>query len=308
VGSLRDKLAESGPRQKIAICDTLCCDQDWQLTERFPSVQFEPLDFGEDLMPGLDCFNLMGVRYSAQLPRIVVITAISIAHYSQVTASDAATVTIDENLTIDASNSFPDTGSLAEVLLVDIIEGASGSPTVEVVEGGSIGGFAYVRDASHLIVSGGEIDGLTRVFDNATLTLSGGSIAPRAVWYQAADPSGVIRIEDSGTVNLRGGEFFGKISQADDSVVNIYGRNFIVNGELPNGTTTHSGVRVRGEYADGTHFDIPVGRDSTSAQVFLFTVPEPNCVCLVALATSVALKRRRIKVRDERRKVKFSTG
>jgi hypothetical protein len=139
-----------------------------------------------------------------------------------------------------------------------------------------------VRSASQLIVSGGEIDALATVFDTGTLTLTNGSIAPRARWYDATYAEGVIRVLDSGTVNLRGGEFFGPILQEDTSVVNIYGHSFLVEGELPTASGAPSGVRIQGFYANGNPLDVSIFRDVMTSRDFLHVVPEPNTglVCL----------------------------
>jgi hypothetical protein len=246
------------------------------------------LDFGEDLMAGLDCFNLMDVRYSAQLPRIVVITAISIALYSQVTASDAATVTIDENLTIDASSSFPDPGLHSDGLLVQIVDGQSGPSVVSIVDGGLIGGSVNVRGASELYMSGGRIDAHTLIADSSTLTLAGGSISCRAAHCAADDVAYVVHVKDNGTLNFQGGAIGTDVRLDDSAVANVFGHSFVVEGDLPAATGSPTGVRVQGIYGNGTPFDITFIRDVGSAQVFLHAVPETASNVLVLFIAFLA--------------------
>src|SRR5687768_16816225 len=93
----------------------------------------------------------------------------------QVSVNSAATlVVIDHDTTIDASNSLPEPPLSSPHLFVELRAGSSGSPTVELKEGGVIGGSVNVGDESHLIVTGGQIESFTRVMDPGVLTLSGG--------------------------------------------------------------------------------------------------------------------------------------
>ena len=199
----------------------------------------------------------------------------------------AATVALDQDTTIDASNSYPEPAPNADPLTLEIIDRLGGSPTVDLVAGGVIGGFVNVRGGSHLSMSDGQIQALTTILDHASFTLRGGSIEPLIAFYNAADPAGVLRVTDNGTINLQGGQFFGTLIQEGSSVVNIFGRSFIVDGEIPNGTTSPSGVRVQGIFGNGNPFDITIMREGLNAQVFLHTIPEPPS--MIPVATSAAL-------------------
>jgi hypothetical protein len=196
----------------------------------------------------------------------------------------AANVILDQDTTIDASNSYPEPPSGAEPLTLDIVDGVSGPASVEILDGGVIGGFVNVRGSSQLSMTGGQIQALTTIFDNATLTMAEGSIEPLIEFYDAADAAGVIRLKDNARMHIRGGHFFGSLLQEDASRVDIYGHSFLVNGDLPTSTEPLSGVNVSGVYADGNSFDIHITRMSENAQVFLHTVPEsPSITAVISL-------------------------
>lgn len=191
-----------------------------------------------------------------------------------------AQITIDQDTTIDASSSFPEPPPGDPELFVDISEGSAGPPTVQIKDGGVIGGFVTVGDESHLVMRGGEIQALTRVVDKGTLSLSGGRIAPLIRFYVATDVIGVLELEDTSILNIQGGDVFGTIIQHDASTINVFGYGFQVEGELPTSMENISAVRINGFYADGSPLSIDIARLSSDAKVFLHNVPEPS-VCVV---------------------------
>lgn len=237
----------------------------------------------------------MPAQMSLGMYKSVWATAVSLALFlTLVSASSAATlVLIDQDTTIDASNSLPEPPLSSPHLFVELRAGSSGSPTVELKEGGVIGGSVNVGDESHLIVTGGQIESFTRVTDRGMLTLSGGRIAPLIRSHAADDIVGILDIADEGTLNLRGGDAFGIIFQHDSSVINIFGYGFDVEGEIPTSNDART-VRVTGFSPNGSPLAIEIGRRSANAQVFLHTVPEPSCCGLAAIALtgSVAYFRR----------------
>ncbi len=213
--------------------------------------------------------------------------------------SGTTILTVDEDMIIDAANSFPEPPD-PDSLLMNIVDGAGGPTTVEVREGGVIGGGVSLYGNSHVNMTGGGIEALVTLFDNSTFTLSGGTILPLIRGYDAVDVAGVLRVTEQATLNLRGGIFlgstgshpFGIILQEDSSVINIYGHSFVTRGEFPKATVSPTGVRVQGVYRDGSPFNIEILRLGFDAQVFLHTIPEPaGLVQLLVLIMSLAGQR-----------------
>ncbi|MDZ4658576.1 MAG: hypothetical protein SH868_13445 [Bythopirellula sp.] len=210
-------------------------------------------------------------------------------------STHAATIALtwDEDMVIYAANSFPEPPA-PDALLVNIVDGINGPTTVQLRDGGVIGGVVRVRQNSHLHMTGGGIEALVTLFGNFIFTLSGGTVLPLVRGYDNSDVSGVIRVTEQGTLNLRGGMFFGDIDQQDESVINIYGHSFVTQGEFPNASQNPSGVRVQGMYANGSPFDITILRRGFDAQVFLHTIPEPTTFSLLGYSGVVALGRLQI--------------
>lgn len=194
--------------------------------------------------------------------------------------ASAAIVTIEQDITIDESNSYPDPGFGVESLLVEIIDGPTVPTRVHLADGGVIGGAVHVLGNSHLLITGGRVEARTVVSEYATLTIAGGSIQCTAAQCATDDTAYVLNVEENGTINIRGGEIGTNTLLEDSAVANIFARSFSVDGELPSASVNPSGVRIQGTYADGHPFDLTIIRDIATALVFIHTVPEPTNVTL----------------------------
>jgi len=209
--------------------------------------------------------------------------------------AEAATIKLDHDTTINASNSFPEPVDRDEWLIVDIVDGVAGATNVDLVDGGVVGGFVNVREKSILNMTRGQIQAHTRIVDDATLNLNGGTILGVAAFYPYVDAIGILSVEDRGTINLSGGQFAGELVQDDSSVINVFGRSFIVDGQPVSETGSTSGRRIQGIYADGNPINITISRDGTSSQVFLHTIPESRSIVFVATcAIFLSAYRRRL--------------
>lgn len=222
-------------------------------------------------------------------------TAIALLVCALASPAQAARITLNEDTVIDAANTFPEPPA-PDGLQVNIVDGAGGPTTVEVREGGVIGGAVNVYDSSRLNMTGGGIEALVTLFDNSTFTLSGGTILPLIRDYDAVDVAGVLRVTEQATLNLRGGSFLGSdglssgaILQQDSSVISIYCHSFVTQGEFPQATTIPRGVRVQGIYSDGSPFKIEIDRRSFDALVILHTIPEPMTAAQLLVIITISL-------------------
>lgn len=212
------------------------------------------------------------------------------------------TLVLDHDTTIDAVNSYPEPPP-HDLLILGIANGANGPSTVNLVEGGVIGGHAVVSGDSHLAITGGQIEALTVVCDQATLTMSGGLIAPLIRIYDTASATLILRLEDSATMRYRGGELAIPAIRLDDSsAVHFYGTEFRVNGEVPAISMFPVGVHVGGRFSDGTPFEIRTVGASPTAKVFLHTIPEPSSAVIGVCSISL-LHLRRLLTRRTLRKL-----
>ncbi|MDZ4658575.1 MAG: hypothetical protein SH868_13440 [Bythopirellula sp.] len=125
-------------------------------------------------------------------------------------SAEAVTITLTEDTVIDGANSYPEPPA-PDSLGLTLTDGPVGPPTVELRDGGVVGGFTFVRGGSHLDMSGGQIQALVNLFDDATFTLRGGTILPLVRFYDRVEVVSVLRVTDQATLNLRGGSFFGRI-------------------------------------------------------------------------------------------------
>ena len=78
-------------------------------------------------------------------------------------------------------------------------DAGGGSPTVDLVDGGSVGFWATLFDDSHLMMTGGAIGGVVAVADHATFTMTGGVIgASKSVSSEVSDIVG----DGTGAIHL----------------------------------------------------------------------------------------------------------
>ena len=182
---------------------------------------------------------------------------------------------ITANTTIDASRSYPEKS-------VGVFDDSSGSPTVQLVDGGSIGGWAQLFDESRLIMSGGEVGGKVVVLDDATFTMTGGVVG------SARSPvidGGDIYAEGTSTIQIRGGRFaLDAFELFGESSLHFYGTNlesWVSGGGL---------FSVTGLLEDGEPINAS-GLMGPSASVFVHNVPEPAALSLAAVGVVTVLWR-----------------
>jgi len=192
---------------------------------------------------------------------IGIFTILSIAYALPAVAGN---ISIDQDTTIDDTNSF-------RTDHVSIVNGLSGSPTVTMAEGGEIGLSLGIFDNSKFIMTGGEIDFFTHVTDNATLVMKGGSIACRADICSVIDFDSILTAAGSATLHLFAGQFGSRIVLGDSSTAHFYGTSLELLSDNNNRPF------VRGFNADGVAINVSVALRSPNAQIILHTiVPEPT--------------------------------
>jgi hypothetical protein len=202
----------------------------------------------------------------------------SVAH-----SSEAGIQIIDQDTTINAANSYPEPPDGADVLSVQIQNGTSSSPRVNLEPGGVIGGYVDLRGRSSLTMTGGQIQGQTTCHDESTLTIMEGSSLPLIHTYQNSDVTGILEVKDAATLNLYGGNIFGQIYQQGSSTINVFGYGLNVDGELPTSPDTISGVKITGYYPNGNPLSLDIVRLSANAKVVINTVPEPSVLALICM-------------------------
>jgi hypothetical protein len=164
------------------------------------------------------------------------------------------------------------TAVLGEVYIGQDDQRNPSSPTVNLVDPGSISGFAYTFNSSKFNISGGSIVGSINSSDTSLVTITGGSIGNG------------LQVDDSSVVNVRGGSFGADLYANDTSAINFFGTNLQAMQIADLGTII--GYALSGTLADGT--------DISDRQLFVqntasFTlnntpgpaVPEPGSFALL---------------------------
>lgn len=103
------------------------------------------------------------------------------------------------------------------------------SPTVTLVNGGSVGGKLDVTNRSRVTVKGGSVTGTLSAWGSSTVSIMGGSLdsdldtfKSSAVTVSGGSIAGDVHITDGSTLNLRGGKIAGDL-YAIDGALNLYG-------------------------------------------------------------------------------------
>lgn len=199
------------------------------------------------------------------------------------TSTDAETLIVDQDFTIDASNSFPDTSGPFEFDELVIREGVSGAPTVRLVDGGLIGITLILQDESRLNMMGGMTEYQFWVTDEATLTYTGGSIACSALACLAADTIGVLSASGMAELHLFKNDVGGVLTLRELSKAHLYGKGL----QIISDSQLISGARQL--LVDG---DFQVDNSSAPMEIHIFDsasieiheIPEPCGVVLSLLA------------------------
>jgi hypothetical protein len=195
-------------------------------------------------------------------------------------------VVINQDVTIDATNSYPEPTDNDSFLFVEVRDSSIGTPThVQVNAGGVIGGMLDIYDHSSVTMNGGEFQDFTRVRDNSALTINSGSLLPKTRLMRVSDITGVLEIHDSATLNYFAGDVFGSIYQTGNSVINVYGYGFSVIGDLPFQPFQNGRVEITGFSTNGEPLNLSIRRRSSTAAVYVHLLPEPATLLLAACAT-----------------------
>ena len=195
-----------------------------------------------------------------------------------------------------------------------------GTTTVNVLNGGSIGGELEANSDSKVNISGGSIGDSVRAYDDSKVTVSGGTIgdggsglSERLYAYGSStvNVSGGsigddLLARNNSTVNVSGGSIGGSLIASQDSTVNVSGGSIGGNLLAKNDTTTTifgTGFNfVDGDYSDGSSLDsetltgfladgMAISNQvyiNNSAKVTLATtaVPEPSSLVLLGIGTA----------------------
>ncbi len=187
---------------------------------------------------------------------------------------------------------------------------AYNSSTVN-LSGGSIGGYLYALNSSTVNLSGGSVSGGLEVFTSSTVNLSGGSIGYDLYAYASSTVNlsgGSVGYDlvalGSSTVNLSGGSIGGFLFAVDSSVLNIFGHDLVAPLTDPNAFGgADSLYYLSGTLLDGTvltkknlYIQNGTGARFNLTNLDNNAVPEPGSLALlvgVGVLPLLALRRRR---------------
>lgn len=197
--------------------------------------------------------------------------------FSVGSASHAATIVIDQDTVIDASNSFPNDR-------IEIVDGSSPPTHVDLIGGGEVRGFA-VTNNSTLDINGGSSTFWGEVQDNAKLIMRSGSIECTTLMCSVIDLISIVDVEDNGSLHVYGGTIVGPIALEPSATAHFYGRDLTLS-IFPEG-----GI-VEGKLASGEPAYFSLFTQAAASQIFLHQVPEPRSVFIFAgIATFLLLTR-----------------
>jgi hypothetical protein len=208
-----------------------------------------------------------------------------------------------------------------------VIENSSSgaATTVNIVSGGSVPNFTITGDSYLNVVSGGSIaeEGVSDAYDNAQIDIQGGTIVGGVrvhnnvrfsmisgtinQWIRAYDDSvvdisgGIIRSEvmayDDSIITISNGQIWQTLQILSiDSIVTIFGTNFIldgssVHGEIFNTLAETNYGHLTGYYLDGGPINMNLEMQPGTS---ITLVPEPASAMIMALgATIISLRRRK---------------
>lgn len=213
------------------------------------------------------------LRFSI-LKRLGSLCALAVA-FSIGSASHAATIVVDQDTVIDASNSFPNDHTR-------IVDGPN--PThVNVISGGEVRGFT-VTGNSVLEINGGKSTFLSGIQDNATLIMRSGNIGCTSFpTCMVIDYDALVHIAGQSSLYVYGGNVDGSISLTENSTAHFYGRDLTL-------VVSPSGGIVEGELASGetAYFSVFTTIDA-STRIFLHQIPEPDARILLTVAAILFL-------------------
>jgi hypothetical protein len=153
------------------------------------------------------------------------------------------------------------------------------SPTVALINGGSIGGYLYVGNSSMVNVSGGSIGSFLYGFNSSMIDVSGGtigasvtgndnsliSVAGGNIQYEVyANNNSTINVsggtigdslfaQDSSTINVSGGAIGGSLYVTDSGTLNLFGMGLSSSLIDPNYQDFYSEYDLSGALQDGAN-------------------------------------------------------
>ena len=198
-------------------------------------------------------------------------------------------------------------GGQVAVGATDLSEGVNNFNNTVTVTDGEVGGFFQLRGTSTLDLSGGSVESFGTLLD-ATATVTGGSFG---------------LVDNNGILNISGGDF-DTFRTFLSSEVNLFGTDFAIDGVPITGLTlgqnleiTDRNVTLTGTLSDGSTFSnfldsttptsdldfdpepgvilpgFASGGSTVSVTLVTPSVPEPNSMALIVLASCGAMFRRR---------------
>lgn len=165
------------------------------------------------------------------------------------------------------------------------------SPTVSLVNGGSILSNFFAYNSSKVTISGGTVFGSLYAWHNSRFTLSGGSISGDLNAYTAStitisggNTQGNLEALDSSIVNLRGGSIAGYLHVTDSSTLNLFGLGLSKTLVNPNAALSGAPGRyvqytLSGKLSDGTSINgkaLYMQKDSKVKLTFNNTAASPR--------------------------------
>ena len=180
-----------------------------------------------------------------------------------------------------------------------------GAPTTLAIVAGGVVMNAEARNRSTLIIAGGAVlddvfmDEMGHVLISAGLI--GDDLFARDVVMEGGEVAGEVSVSQLGRMRWSGGQIGGRITLFVDSLLEVVGTGFAINGlPVPYGDTNGLALpppnpdltrTLTGVLSSGEAFEVDFIDSGPSAVLFLVSVPEPSAACL-ALAALVALRRR----------------
>lgn len=195
--------------------------------------------------------------------------------------SAQAVVVLDDGVVhiINAGNNYP-----ADA--VDVKNAFGGFPTsVAIYSGGIIGGNLRLLENSSGDIFGGSITGTFSVNDDATASIYGGSMA-------------AISINGVATLNVYGGSVGTALTTIWQSVTNIYGNSFTLDGNpAAYGSYMSMDGNLAGTLSDGSALNVTVvstmNFPGPVVNLIEMPVPEPGLASLLGVGALTLYRRKR---------------
>ena len=165
------------------------------------------------------------------------------------------------------------------------------SPTVNLIEGGSIYNYLSVRNSSTVNMSEGSINGNLYTFESSIVNISGGIVASKTFAFG----SSIINWSGGSINTVNVNEI---LLLRESSVLNVFGRGLVA--ILIDSSSNDSRYSLSGTLLDGTilmnkKFDISIGMGARFNLINAVPAPGSLFTALIGMVPGVLLLRRRRK-------------